>query len=349
LRRTAGIIVAITLFLAPISQSVANAQTVTAASSEAAVSTSGPSVAAWYRALDISVVDAYFARRLLDPTSPGKNGERCLRTDNSVSTRPSALANPPLSDPAIAQRRYLVEALAAYGIALASLAVGEPQIDTAIAMSDAQKAAWNLSAAARQHSAGDLFIQDLAAAFAGAVNVSAEAPSKAVLWQRALDAKPAIEKLLTILNADVAARRAQALNAARLDYEAWLGVYDAHRTVAINGAAARTTAAPLPRCFEPALASNDAPLAPRDVDADRTTFHGRESIVARLRAAKDHYNALQNANLEALLTSLSDLSAAAIAALGVPAGDASTQALYNALWRLREGAQRLATAVRPLQ
>jgi hypothetical protein len=349
LKRTAAFILAIVLFAAPNSDRIANARTDLTAPADAAASKSAAAVAAWYRALDTATIDAYFASRLLDPATAGKSSQRCLRTDNTVSTRASVLANPPLSEAAIAQRRYLIEALAAYGIAVASRASGKPPLDTELALNDARKAAWNLGGAARQHAAGDLFIEDLAAAFAGAVNSLANAPGKAALQQRTLKAKPVIAKLLTIANADVAARRGQALNAARLDYEAWLRVYDARRALATKGAAARTTAAPIPRCFEPVLASNDAPLVARDVAADRTAFPGRESIVARLRAAQDRYGALKNANIEALLTSVSDLNATALTAVGAPADSASAEALHAALSRFRAAAQGLATAVRPLQ
>ncbi len=307
---------------------------------------SGTAVGAWYRAIDTAVVDAYFAARLLDPAGAGSENQRCLRTDNRVSRRPSILVNPPLSEAAIAQRRSLVEALVAYEVAIVSRTTGEPQVDVAIAMSDAQKAAWALRVGARQHAAGDLFIEDLAAAFVTGVDRVAATHTTADLRQPVLETEPVVAKLMTILNSDVVQRRAQALNAARLDYDAWLEVYDARRTR--KEVVSRSPVASIPRCFEPVLIANEAPLVSRDVAHDGLNFPGRQTIVMRLQTARARYDALKNANPEPLLGSLALLDAAAVGATEAPTSAASSTG-SQALARFREAAQLLCKAAQPLK
>jgi hypothetical protein len=301
-----------------------------------------------YHAIDDAVIDAAAAGRLRS-SSLAADGQRCLRTDNRISTRASVLTNAPLAESAIAQRKGLVEALAAYGAALGSFASGEPAAENAVALSSLQRAASGLSVAAHQHATGDLFIEDLAAAFSSAVHNLATSHAKGDARLSVPQAKPTIEKLITILSSDVARRHAEALNAARLDYAGWLALYDVRRASPVTRTGAHAPAAALPRCAEPVLSSNAAPLAARDVASDGASFPGREAMLARLQTARSRYDALLAANPKTLLAALAALDEAAISALSRRAGAPALAALHDALACFRTAAQKLSTASRPLE
>ena len=126
-------------------------------SEDAVVSTSA-SFTAMYRSINDAVIDSYVVDTLLDPSQRIGAAQPCVKTDNSIGSRPSALANPPLAEPAIAQRKYLAATLAAYGVAIASLAGNAPGVEVAIRLSDLNRAAFELNRAANIHAQGDLFI-----------------------------------------------------------------------------------------------------------------------------------------------------------------------------------------------
>jgi hypothetical protein len=301
-----------------------------------------------YHAIDDAVIDAAAAGRLRSPSLAADGSQRCLRTDNRISTRAGVLTNPPLAESAIAQRKGLVEALAAYGVALGSLASGAPAAESAVALRSLQRAAFRLSVAAQQHATGDLFIEDLAAAFSSAVHHLATSHAKGDARRSVPQAKPTIEKLITILSSDVARRHAEALNAARLDYAGWLALYDVRRASPVTRTGVHAPAAALPRCAEPVLSSDAAPLAARDVASDGASFPGREAMLARLQIARSRYDALSAADPKPLLAALAALDEAAISALSRRAGAPALGALHDALARFRTAALQLSTASRPL-
>jgi hypothetical protein len=302
-----------------------------------------------YHAIDDAVIDAAAADRLRSPSLAADGSQRCLRTDNHISTRARVLTNPPLAEPAIAQRKELVEALAAYGVALGSLASGKPAAENAAALNSLQRAASGLSAAAQHHATGDLFIEDLAAAFASAVHYLATSHANGDARLSVAQAKPTVEKLITILRSDVARRHAEALNAARLDYEGWLALYDVRRAPPVTPTGAHAPAAALPRCAEPVLSSSAAPLAAGDVASDGASFPGREAMLVRLQTARSRYDALLAADPKPLLAALAVLDEAAIGALSRRADAPALAALHDALARFRTAAQKLSTASRPLE
>ena len=304
-----------------------------------------------YGAIDAAVIDAYLTGALLDPSQPVGATQACVKTDNSLGTRPSPLANPPLAAAAIAQRERLVEALAAYEVATASLASGAPPIETALALSDFKRAAFELSAAARAHPQDNLYIEEPAATLVTAAGQLNSTRDQAGVRRIVADTNPTIVKLFGILGSDVAQRRTEATNAARLDYERWLAYYDAVRLAStVGGATPHTMVPPAPtaRCLGPAVPRYMGPPGARDVANDGATFAGRDAILARLQSARRRYDALQKADPRLLVAALSDLNDAVTKALAAPGDAAAAAALQGSLLHFRNTAVTLATSLRQL-
>ena len=280
------------------------------------------SFAAMYRSINDAAIDSYVVDTLLDPSQRIGAAQACMRTDNSIGSRPSALVNPPLAEPAIAQRKYLVAALSAYGVAIAAPAGRASNAETAIALSDLNRAVFQLTRAANTHAQGDLFIDDPAASLATAADHLRAARSRNDVRRIVLDAGPTVTKLLAILRSDVVQRHNEANEAARADYARWLEYYEAVR--------GRSTAPrPIPRCFAPAT----APTIANDVQNDGSNFPGRAAILARVNAARARYDAVRSFDPMPVLDALSALNDAA-------AGDG----VQAALSRFLDAAQRLAKA-----
>ncbi len=325
-----------------------NAQSVSGTPSYDAVALTSSSVGTMYRAVNVAAVDAYLANALLDPRQRIGPGQSCFKPDNSLSSRPSPLVNPPLAESSIAQRARLAEALAAYDIALGSFVNGEPAVASRVAVNDLQRAVFELGVAANAHAAGDLFIEDLTAELTASAGKLAAARDRNAARLIARDARPTVRKLIAVLAADVATRHAEALNAARADYESWLA-YDeaARREVAGNEPAPRTSAA-IPRCFAPSVPQGAPSSAVSDVASDGPPFPGHDAILARLQAARDRYDALRSASPAELVSALSALDDATGTALESTGDGNAAAGVQTALQRFRDAAQALAKASQSL-
>jgi hypothetical protein len=349
LRRARRFAATLGLFVCLLAGCERNAQTGASVSPPQAVALAAASVGATYRAIDASAVDAYLAGALLDPTQPIGAAQRCLKTDNSVGRRPTPLANPALAESSIEQRGRLIETLAAYDIALASFSAGEPRIDSQIATAELQRAVFQLNVAANAHGPGDLFIEDLASKLTPVAAQLAGARSANDARAVALGAAPTILKLLTILSADVTQWRAKALAESRFDFSRWLIVYQTiHRTSESNATQSASTPIPIPRCYEPPFPSGDTSPLVADPSADGATFPGRDSILARLRAASERDKALQAADPAPVVSSLSALNATLVRALKAPDSTGVTDT-QNALLHFSDAAQALSAAALPLE
>jgi hypothetical protein len=313
------------------------------------VVTSGASVAAVYRALDDSSADAYVAATLLDPRQSVGASQPCLKTDNSMASRPSPLANPPLAALSIAQRARLVESLVSYELALASFAGGAPRLESSLAASQLQRAVFEFAAAANAHAQGDLFVEDLAAQFNAIAAKLAVASGAGDARRIALDANPTIAKLLAVLAHDVSQKHAEALAASRSAIALWLAYYAAARRAAAPGGAMAVPAnVSMPRCQETAFSPDDTSKIVDDSATDGATFPGRDVVLARLRAADERDEALRAADPASVVSALSALNDALLKALASsPPGDDGS--VGSALLHLRTSVQSLAAACRPLQ
>ncbi|MGP6157004.1 MAG: hypothetical protein ACLPYS_05745 [Vulcanimicrobiaceae bacterium] len=302
-----------------------------------------------YEAVNRATVDAYFVGALLNPRQPVGGLEPCLRTDNRMASRPSPLANPPFPESSIAQRRGLAAALAAYDVALASFAGAEPSAATQVATSELQHAAFELKAAANAHAQGDLFIEDLAAMFSGIAGKLAGARDRDAARLVARDAEPTVAKLNSILAADVARQRSAALSAAHLDYDRWVVYYEKARREATGGGPAAQATAAAVRCLAPAVPQSESTSPVVDVVNDGASFAGRDTILARLRAAGARYDALRNSNPGDLISALGGLDEALSRALQAPSDARSAGDVQSALGRFRDAAQAGASAARSVE
>ena len=313
-----------------------------------AVKATATAIGALYRSIDDATTDAYVAQTVLDPTLALGTSERCMNTDNRVSTRPSALMNPPLAASSIEQRARLVAVLGAYEVSIASLAGSASKIESVLDVRDLQRDVFELNAAANAHAQGDLFVEDAASKF-GSIAAQLGNGDRARAHSVVAAADPFIARLGTIFLADAAQHRAQALGVIRLEYEQWLAYYDAARRSAAPGRSTQNAAVrALPRCFTPRLPPSDASPVPLNAPDDATGFPGSEAILGRLQDARDRYNAVRSTDPIALWASLVALNVAAKNMLDSPDDERRT-ALRNALLRFQEAAQNLATATRPLE
>ena len=169
MKRLAAAFVAFGLFACAVADSRGNPWSGSGESPRATVALAASALARMYETIDDAQGDAYVARTLLDPSQTVGSSEGCIRSDNTVSSRPSALANPPLAAASIAQRTGLFKALVAYEIAMAALTNGARGPAAAIALADLQREVFDLGARANQHGSGDLFIEDASASLATAV------------------------------------------------------------------------------------------------------------------------------------------------------------------------------------
>lgn len=350
MRRAVGILAAIGVSVCLLAGCKGNAHPIPSVSSREAVGLTKTSFAALYGALNDATIDAYLVDGLLHPTPSGGTGEPCMKTDNSVASRPSVLANPPLAESSIAQRSRLIQALAAYDVAIASQVDNESHVGASIAISDLQRVAFALNAAANAHAQGDLFIEDPASRLAAAATKLLGARSRGDVKRIVLKANPIIVKLGNVLAVDVAQRHTEASNASRLDYERWLAYYIAiRRASSANHLTPQNTTAPIPRCFASDVPPNDGAPITDDMTNDGARFAGRDAILARLQTARDRYNALRNADPTLVLASLSNLNDSVIHVVDSPGDARATAALQNALARFRSAAQTLATALWSLE
>jgi hypothetical protein len=343
LKAAVGLIVATASFALLQFGCAGEAQPVASISPHDAVVVTGASLGTMYRAVDRAVIDAYLASALLDPARLVGASEHCTQTDNSISNRPSVLANPPLAEAAIAQRVSLAEALAAY-------AVAAPAVESALALSDVQRSAFELNVAAKQHAQGDLFIEDAAAAFAAAADRFAAAKGKSDVRQIVLETSPVIARLTTLLRSDVVREGSDAANAARLDYERWLAYDSAVGALpATRGAVAPATTLPIPRCLEPVIPTYAESPSPDLAAPAGANVPGRGAVLARLDAARARYDVLRTASAGDLVAALAALNDAAMNALRAGSDAAAGAALQGALIRFRTAAQTLAASYAPLR
>jgi len=348
LKRARRFAASLSLFVCLLAACDGNAQTAASVSPPEAVTLAAASLGATYRTINASAVDAYIAGALLDPTQPIGAGQRCLKTDNSVGSRSTPLANPALGESSIAQRTHLIETLAAYDVALASFVAAKPRIDSEVATAELQRAVLQLNVAANAHAPGDLFIEDLASKLTPVAAQMAGARSADDAREVALGATPTILKLLAILSADVTQWRARALAESRLDGAQWLSVYQTiRRATESNATQSAPSPIPIPRCYEPLVPSNAAPIVD-DPSTDGATFPGRDSILAHLHAVSERDEALRAADPAAVLSSLSALNASLVKALKAPAGAAVAQT-QSALLNFSAAAQALSAATLPLE
>lgn len=313
-----------------------------------AVDSTSASLTALYRSIDDAAIDSYVVDTLLDPSQQIGATQRCVKTDNSVGSRLTPLANPPLAEAAIAQRRYLVATLGAYGVAVASFAENARGAEIAIVLGDLNRAAFQLKRAANVHAQGDLFIEDPASLVASAGARLTVAQNRNDVRRIVLDAGPTVAKLLAILAADVVQRHDEAANETRRDYERWLEYYGAVRRDSASGGAKRNAAVPIPRCLAPVIPSASMQPIANDVENDGSSFTGRAAILARLETARKRYEAVRTLDTGPVLDSLSALNDAATKALSVPGDVASSTAVQAALLRFSDAAQNLANASRQL-
>jgi hypothetical protein len=350
LKAAVGLIVATASFALLQFGCAGEAQPVASISPHDAVVVTGASLGTMYRAVDRAVIDAYLASALLDPARLVGASEHCTQTDNSISNRPSVLANPPLAEAAIAQRVSLAEALAAYAVAAASVASDAPAVESALALSDVQRSAFELNVAAKQHAQGDLFIEDAAAAFAAAADRFAAAKGKSDVRQIVLETSPVIARLTTLLRSDVVREGSDAANAARLDYERWLAYDSAVGALpATRGAVAPATTLPIPRCLEPVIPTYAESPSPDLAAPAGANVPGRGAVLARLDAARARYDVLRTASAGDLVAALAALNDAAMNALRAGSDAAAGAALQGALIRFRTAAQTLAASYAPLR
>lgn len=315
---------------------------------EDAIFSTTASFTAMYRAIDDASIDAYAVGTLLDPSQKIGPEQACLGTDNRIAKRPSVLANPPLAAAAIAQRTNLVRTLSVYGAAIALLAGNAPNTEIAIALSDLNRSASELSISAESHAQGDLFIKDSAATLAAFAAHLPAARERSDTRQIVLDLNPTIEKLASVLGSDAALRQREAIRAARLDNQRWLAYYDAVRQASTSTTVQQKTPLPIPRCYEPVIPSNFASPIASDVENDGANFVGRATILTRVEASRNRYNALQAMDLIAVLRALSALTDAATKDLTTETNASADPAVQAALLRFRNAAQNLAEASRPI-
>lgn len=336
MKRLAAAFVAFGLFACAVADSRGNPWSGSGESPRATVALAASALARMYETIDDAQGDAYVARTLLDPSQTVGSSEGCIRSDNTVSSRPSALANPPLAAASIAQRTGLFKALVAYEIAMAALTNGARGPAAAIALADLQREVFDLGARANQHGSGDLFIEDASASLATAVATLTRTHTSGAVLPAALAANPAIVKLIALLSADVARSHAQALASVRLDYERWLAYYETLAEPA-EPAAARPAVLPLPRCLAPALTmSGSVPVALRPVDS--AAFPGSDVLTRRLQSVRDNYDRLQRADPSAMLASLSTMNDRLVDAVRAPADTQHAAAVQRAMAQFSDAA-----------
>jgi hypothetical protein len=280
------------------------------------------SLQAMYAGINAAALEIYFANALLDPARPVGDTEPCLRTDNTLSTIASPLAATPFPEASIAQRARLAESLAAYMQAVGALAGDAPPPEVAADIGDLDEAIGRLKKSVAVHLERDLAIATpVATLAASAAIVSVERPRGAALDKTLSEANPAIVALIDILAKDVSARHAEALASAGAAYTTWSASYDRVRRLALAGAArtepppaiVRRCAAPygaqeIPQRAADAVARTNAAAAPGtppiDAQADAATLGIRLTVLERLRAAHDRYEALKKADPAAPIDAL---------------------------------------------
>ncbi len=201
------------------------------ANSDTAVPLAGPPLAAsaavagralgdFYRAENDGVTDAYLERAAARGRSPARS-ERCRLPTGALSTRPTVLANPPLSEGAIAQREALFAELAAYANLLDALTAGRPKRAVSDAAGALRERSADLVKAANEHGSGDLFIEDDAAALAGDVRLFGLAGNRAA-GIRVLNSMNAVVRASSaVLAGDFARQRTDTIDATTLAYDQW--------------------------------------------------------------------------------------------------------------------------------
>jgi hypothetical protein len=309
------------------------------------------SLQAIYGGINSAEIEIYLAGALLDPRLAVGETERCLRTDNALGTVASPLAAPPFPGASIAQRRRLVEALAAYLQTVAALAGDAAPAEVSEDLGDLGEATAALKKSAGVHAERDLAIAGPAATLAASADVlGAQRPRGAALERAFGEADPTIVALIDILGKDASARHAEALSAAGNAYAAWIAVYDRVRNRALAGAAraAQTPASvrrcaapaygaraipPLPGADAPALAGGAPPaaaaVAPIDAQADAATLGARFAVLARVEAAAGRYRALKGSDASATLGDLRNVNDALLQFVRRP-GDAQAAATLQA-------------------
>lgn len=309
---------------------------------------------AMYASINAAAVDAYLASALADPRLTVGDAEPCLRTDNTVSSRPSPLASPPFPAAPIAQRTDLVRLLALYADVMSAMAVRGSATDAGTGEAELLQAVARAAADATAHEPHDLAIAPLVATLRAAVAPAAARPSADAAKRAVVAADPAFRGLIDVLTRDASSAHADALGAARSAYAAWTAAYERARRLALRGASgAARSAAALPRCASPAGAARAIPVpadaggttaAAIDPSAEIATFAMRSGVLARLDAANARYRALLSADPSAMLASLRSVDDALVDAARSPGPDGAAPALERTLATFRADARTFAEA-----
>ena len=270
------------------------------------------------RALDDATVEAYVLQTLMGGIETIGGTQTCVAADNSVSHRPSALANPPFSEESIQQREHLIRTLGVYGFVEALVSRGASRSELAVALANFQRAAFTLHAFANVHTSGDLFVDERAATLLALAKALRSAKNQATLKRIVAKGSPTIAKLITILRTDVSRRRREALSAAALEVALWR----AYGTESARGALQRPG---LPLCNGPVATNPD----PHDQVPPVPIANMPEAIRTGLKRAIGRAAALQAVNLNPFFSALLGLNAASSA--GPPAIEVALQRLDASL------------------
>ncbi len=319
-----------------------------------------------YAGINSAAVETYVASALLDPRLPVGDTERCLRTDNSVSTVASPLAAPVFPRASIAQRARLVETLGAYLETVAVLAADTAPAGVTTDLDEMSRAVGGLKQSAAIHLERDLAIAGPVATLAASADaLNAQRPRGAALERAFGEADPTIVALIDILAKDASAGHAEALSGAGNAYAAWLAAYDRVRGRALTGASpAALSPAPLRRCAAPPYAPRTIPPFPGtqapalaggapaatapsstiDAQADAATLGVRLAILDRVRAAAGRYRAIGGADAAVAIDGLRGVNDALVQFVRQPNDAKAGAALEAAIGAFRADAESLFAA-----
>lgn len=228
----------------------------------------------YYQAENDGAVDAYIERSKRRGVSAGRT-ETCHLPNGAPSSRPTVIANPPISASSIRQRVELVATIGAYLGTLAALAENADADVLSASLSSLKSRTSALLKAANQHAQGDLFIDEAANSLAKAVDGLREEQRSGVASREIVQVDAIVRRLLAILAADAARQRVATGDATKLAYGSWLENQ--------NGSAARERALGPPFCSEPTLpkfANDPSEAALAAVPTDPTGKRLRERLKA---------------------------------------------------------------------
>jgi len=291
--------------------------------------TASQAFARYYQVENTAAANAYVEKMRMNGL-PTDGAQTCRLTTGALSRRPSVLANLPFSTVAIRQREAAVAAVGAYLVAVTAVADGSSADSIAAAIGDLKARAIDLRQAARRHGQGDLFIEDIAAAFASGVESLNEISERLqkVREFRMVDAP--LRRLMAVVKADAARQRTAATAATTLAYAVWRSGQHA----GAGPGAPRDTKPPF--CSEPAtFPQPDSAGAVADASRPRDP-HGASLWSAR--------NAARGANPVSVLSAMASLDDAEMQLLGEPGNDGDAERAGDARKRFERDAQAFARA-----